>query len=545
MGLPQPILRNRTDRPSTNENLSGSCRQRLRDITPSEIMSKPILTFRRRWLLCTISGFLLAGKWLGQLMDPETRRLLFYGWVDFAVVMALLFGFGLAVAGFLHPIARASRGRSDRWLSPWFFFLAIQIVFNFSFTLWDRVLAHIPQWSQLLQVSIWAIGLALTGGGYAFSAMRGWATKGWRSLLVLSPILIIVPVQLAAADKWQNADDNPSRLGSIAGNNRAPIVILLFDTVGYDAVCTPDGQVRAQLANLAEFSKIATVYHQAKSAGDCTGISLPSIMLQEEVGNALFKTDATYWPSQNRPEIPLRVAAEFTNALPYRVKAEGGRSVYIGIYLPFKKMMPGAWDAAYVCSIYGAVLSPAESRWAASMWRHVLRYLRVSKDPISALARQLDIHVAMENDYWRATTQNITTTAQAYIRSCLSPGDLLFVHCPIPHSPFVFAADGTPNPLPREDVVGGYETQMEYADTVFGQWVDELKQAGQWEQAWVLMMADHANIHTRRGENWDYRLHVPLLVKAPGQTNRIDCHDPFRLVDLHAIPGFPAAADSP
>ena len=141
--------------------------------------------FLRRFLLCEISAFLLAGKWLGQLMDPETRWHLFYGWMDFAAVMALLFGCGLAVAVLLHLIAGASRGRSDRWLSPWFFFLAVQIVFNFSFTLWDWVLAHIPQWSQMLQIAIWSLGLALTAGGYVVPALRRWAEKGWRALVLL------------------------------------------------------------------------------------------------------------------------------------------------------------------------------------------------------------------------------------------------------------------------------------------------------------------------------------------------------------------------
>lgn len=509
------------------------------------IVKETVYPFPRRLLLCEISAFLLAGHLLGQLMIAETRRLLFFDWVDFLALMVLLLGCGLIAATFLHWGARTTKGRTDAWLSPWFYFLIIQILFNLAYKPWDILLKHVPQWIPIFYLLIWGTGLALTACGYWLPGMRRGATRGWRGLALLWPLLIIVPLQLATADKWQDANDDPHRLGSRTGNSHPPIVILLFDTVGYDAVCTPDGQVRAELPNLAGFSKTATVYHHAKSAGDCTGISLPSIMLQEEVGNPLFKTGAVSWPTQNRPDIPLRVASEFTNSLPDRVKAEGGRSMYIGFYLPFKQMMPEVWDAAYVCSFYGAVLSPAESRWAASMWHYVLRYLRVSKDPFSTVARRLNVHVAMENDYWRATTQNITATAQTFIRDCLSPGDLLFVHCSIPHSPFVFAADGTPNQLPRDDVVGGYEAQLEYADKVFGRWVNELKQTGKWDQAWVLMMADHANIHTRRGENWDYRLHVPLLVKAPGQTNRIDCHEPFRLVDLHTIPGFPTAAGPP
>jgi len=500
--------------------------------------------FLRRILLCEISAFLLAGKLLGQLMDPETRWFLFYGWVDFAVVMALLFGCGLAAAEFLHLIARASRGRSDRWLSPWFFFLAIQISFNFSFTLWDWVLAHIPQWSPWLQISIWSVGLALTAGGYAFPAMRGWATKGWRTLAFLWPLLFLVPLNLALAKKWENVSGDPCRLGFRSEGKGAPIVIFILDMVGYDNAFTGVGQIRNKLPHLKAFSEEATVFHQAQAAGGYTHISLPSLMLQDDVSEFLISpTGTTRWGLQNNSDAPLRPAGDFPRALPYRVRASGSRAFYFGYAFPYKQMMPGAWDEAYILPFYAVSLPKPTSRWASLLIQYWLRYVRVSKDPFAALVRARGLHLVLENQHWRAITQDIYSTSMQFIREALSPGDLLIVHCPIPHEPFVFAADGRPSQLPRDDVVGGYKAQLQYADQLLGDWIMALKQTGKWDHSWVLVTSDHG-IHQRDyGAHPEMKRHVPLLVKAPGQTSREDRRDPLRLVELDRIPGFSRAVD--
>ena len=506
-------------------------------------MSKTILTFRRRWLLCTISGFLLAGKWLGQLMDPETRWFLFYGWVDFAVVMALLFGCGLAAAEFLHLIARASRGRSDRWLSPWFFFLAIQISFNFSFTLWDWVLAHIPQWSPWLQISIWSVGLALTAGGYAFPAMRGWATKGWRTLAFLWPLLFLVPLNLALAKKWENVSGDPCRLGFRSEGKGAPIVIFILDMVGYDNIFTGAGLIRNHLPHLKAFSDGATVFHRAQSPGDWTDTSLPGLMLQEEVTLFSSTPDGARWGLQSDSTEPLRLAHEFPRSIPHRVHSAGGRSVYIGYTVPYKNLMPRVWDEAYIRPLYGVSLPEPAPRWASLLVYHWLRYVRVSKDPLAALVRRTNVHLALEHRHWRAITQDISAIGLRFIRENLSPGDLTIIHSPMPHEPYVFAADGSPSQLPRDEVVAGYQAQLRYADQILGDWITALKQTGKWDPSWVFVLSDHG-IHQRDyGAHPERKRHVPLMVKAPGQTTREDRHDPFRLVDLDRIPGFSRAVD--
>ena len=70
-----------------------------------------------------------------------------------------------------------------------------------------------------------------------------------------------------------------------------------------------------------------------------------------------------------------------------------------------------------------------------------------------------------------------------------------------------------------------------------------LKQTGKWDHSWVLVTSDHG-IHQRDyGAHPEMKRHVPLLVKAPGQTSREDRQDPIRLDELDRIPGFASAID--
>lgn len=476
-------------------------------------------------------------------MAPQTRWLLFYDWVDFSIVMALLFGYCLIIATVLHWIARRTYGRANVWLSPWFYFLVVQTVFNFSFSLWDWVLAHIPQWSQMLQIAIWSLGLALTAGGYAFPSMRRWADNGWRALALLWPLLFLVPLNLALAKKWENVSGDPCRLGFRSEGKGAPVVIFILDMVGYDNAFTGAGLIRNNLPHLKAFADGATVFHQAQSPGDWTDISLPGLMLQEEVTLFTATPDGARWGLQSDSAEPLRLAHEFPRSLPHRVHSAGGRSFYIGYTVPYKNLMPTAWDEAYILPFYGLSLPEPAPRWASKLVYHWLRYVRVSKDPIAALVRQTYVHLVLEHQHWRTITQDISAIGLRFIRENLSPGDLLIIHSPMPHEPYVFAADGSPSQLPRDDVAGGYQAQLQYADQLLGDWIMALKQTGKWDHSWVFVLSDHG-IHQRDyGAHPEMKRHVPLLVKAPGQTSREDRRDPIRLVELDRIPGFSRAVD--
>lgn len=132
----------------------------------------------------------------------------------------------------------------------------------------------------------------------------------------------------------------------------------------------------------------------------------------------------------------------------------------------------------------------------------------------------------------------VLAAGKRFVRDCLSPGDLVILHLTVPHPPIVFDAEGGPSRYGREDPAG-YADKLSYADRLFSELVDELKQAGQWDKSWVILMSDHGSHFKDWSSNPAEKRHVPFMAKAPGQAARRDLREPIRLADFERIPGFP------
>ncbi|MEO8382941.1 MAG: sulfatase-like hydrolase/transferase [Acidobacteriota bacterium] len=93
-----------------------------------------------------------------------------------------------------------------------------------------------------------------------------------------------------------------------------------------------------------------------------------------------------------------------------------------------------------------------------------------------------------------------------------------FLHLYEPHSPY------TP---PAAYAHGSaYDGEISYADAIVGRFLDELKRRGQYDPALIIVLSDHGEGLGEHGEQehgiFLYResIHVPLLVKLPGQQRR-------------------------
>ncbi len=116
---------------------------------------------------------------------------------------------------------------------------------------------------------------------------------------------------------------------------------------------------------------------------------------------------------------------------------------------------------------------------------------------------------------------------------------LEFMHYELPHSPYLLAPDGTIHPRSpssfyhslagNREVLEGlrndYEMQVEFVDHELGEFLDRLKQAGVYDQALVIVTADHgvswkpeAPGRVLSEANADMILPVPLFIKLPGQS---------------------------
>jgi hypothetical protein len=144
------------------------------------------------------------------------------------------------------------------------------------------------------------------------------------------------------------------------------------------------------------------------------------------------------------------------------------------------------------------------------------------------------------------------------------PGDkprLVFDHVMLPHIPWRLTGDGSAYTASRPAAgLGGigwsswgttvglqrHILQLQAADQLLGGYVDALRDAGTYDDALVIVTADHGACFDPRqpirgltDENYDQIMWTPLVVKAPGQSSgRIDDSD-VRSVDI-----LPTIADT-
>jgi arylsulfatase A-like enzyme len=90
----------------------------------------------------------------------------------------------------------------------------------------------------------------------------------------------------------------------------------------------------------------------------------------------------------------------------------------------------------------------------------------------------------------------------------------------------------------RDFLFGCYLNNMAYADHLLGGILDRLKDSGAYDDALIVVCADHGDAfgeHGAFGHNataYQEAVHVPLIVKLPGPRKGIEIPDPVSLVDL-------------
>jgi arylsulfatase A-like enzyme len=134
-----------------------------------------------------------------------------------------------------------------------------------------------------------------------------------------------------------------------------------------------------------------------------------------------------------------------------------------------------------------------------------------------------------------------------------------YYHFLPPHSPYytrkeffgTFAGDGyQPPEKPRHPFSGGkspeelllrrtdYDEYIRYVDVEFARLYDALERSGALENTWLVLTSDHGEIFERglsghgHSSLFDPVVHVPLLIFAPGQNERMDIEVNTSAVDM-------------
>ncbi len=138
---------------------------------------------------------------------------------------------------------------------------------------------------------------------------------------------------------------------------------------------------------------------------------------------------------------------------------------------------------------------------------------------------------------------------------------LEFMHHELPHSPYMLTPDGVIHPRSPssfypslagdgeviESLRGAYEMQVEFVDRELGEFLDRLKAAGVYDQALVIVTADHgvswkvdAPGRVLSEANADMIFAIPLFIKLPGQTKPAISNADVQSIDL--LPTIAAVA---
>lgn len=106
----------------------------------------------------------------------------------------------------------------------------------------------------------------------------------------------------------------------------------------------------------------------------------------------------------------------------------------------------------------------------------------------------------------------------------------------------------------REYLVGLYDSEIRHNDMQLGRLLDALEDEGRLDETLVVVTSDHGEAFLERGDPWighsrtvfDELIHVPLVVRWPGQTRAEVIDTPVSLVSLHpTVARESGLADSP
>ena len=497
------------------------------------------------WVGSEVAVWGLAMGFIQMLFNDLNRVFLFWTRADALLLTGMLLAGGTAVWAIVLLLRNAWRGRIARMAQPLFFFWLALVVANWFPHGRQSLERHFP-WltGTRYYLLVWGIGIALSALAAWRPAGRRFARNAWRSLAYAWMLPLFLAVGLYwVSDPQPPASQPPAALGHRKGAvGEPPVVFVVLDMVAAAEVVDDTGRVADDLPHLKSFAGTSTYHSETRAPGSQTLTSLPGICLQRAVGVPRMGKEGVEWPAiRTNGETEWLGTRSFPRAVPRCVRAGGGRSVMCSYYLPWMDWFPAecAWNAASTHCFYGAGRL-RDGRWRGLPGRAgtiLWQWTQASKTPLAGFLKWLDAWEPSIRRYYADLSDEVQKEGGDFLLHALSPGDFALLHQPLPHPPFAVDAEGRLVPHGK-NTAAAYRAQLRRADTLFGQWMDALRASGLWDDSWVILTSDHGlhDVFWSRDPDRHDKPHVPLWVKAPGQTvPRVDAA-PVRLDNLGALP---------
>jgi hypothetical protein len=338
---------------------------------------------------------------------------------------------------------------------------------------------------------------------------------------------------------------------------RGPVVLVVLDEFPVSTIMRPDGTVNAsRYPNFAELAAGSTWFRNASSLHPMTSISVPSILTgsQPEPGDLPTAHDhpesfltllGDRYPINSYESVTDMVPPELAPAsLPQgsvHAALRDGTVVYGHQVLP-SGLADGLPSVDHSWGGFGSDVGPSDAEAPDTIEQSVA----VGDDGYGRW-HSLD-------PFDRSPLGQFRIMGQTMSQVSADPS-VTFVHVALPHFPWTLTPWGVrltqfPHQMLDDPEAPGYESsavlryqlhalQVGAADAAVGQMIDQLRSAGAWEDALVVVTSDHGTSllppdfgRKVTRNNREEVLRTPLFIKAPGQTEGEVRDDPALTIDV-------------
>ncbi len=468
-------------------------------------------TTRNPALVSAWLGFALAALFLYPLAVALDSDIFYMQWqrrdtAETAVALALLsILFGALVFALWRRAGRAATvGLSLVAAVPLASFLA-GLVRQLGF---DDALIALGDSPLLLPAAATAAALAIVITFLRWpDAFGRWLRRGLLAISLVSLVVVQTLVNAASYDApVVEVQRDPSAGTGAAGC--ASVVALLFDELSF-AYLYDGGEVRAEYPAIRRLSAAATNYMAVRAPADETLVALPGYLAGRSVRQVRVEELDLMELDEDGTLVPF--SSTEASGLFATARRSGYRTEIAGYYLPYCSLLGDLVDVCQSFSFYNASgvtdrFSPVNPIMTTLiMWPRQFPFGLMKNRPFARLQRGLVEKLS-------AFARRPLVGTQPILR---------FVHFSVPHLPFVFDEEGyNPpfNPL-RTSPDDAYRRQLRYVDRLVGDVVMGMERDGTFAASTVAVLADHG--YRFGGQEHD-KLHIPFIVKEPGQTVRTD-----------------------
>ncbi len=384
--------------------------------------------------------------------------------------------------------------------------------------------------------NLWAVLVALGIAVGLFAVFR-WIEGVLVVFAVALPVALLLFVSTSATARLIWTDPDSAVTSSVEVTRPAPLVLITLDEFPVASIMDEDGTVNEALfPSFARLADEGTWYRNALSNSIATTQSVPAILTgrlgSKELGPSSVDYPENLFTLLNGT-YEMHVIEWVTELCPSDVCPE------------FAGRAPGRFASLLLDAgvVYGHLTLPPAARERLpsidNTWGGFLGQVEPLPSVLDVEVPGLPVPPGGVRSAWVSYLQRIINGIDRN-----SPPTLHFAHLQAPHVPWNINPSGTHYERPEEyteveGVVNGYWQddprpallgfqrhlyQLGFLDTMLGRLFDRLEDVGLWDEAMVVVVADHgASFVPGQHRRWPYEdnrddlYRVPLFVKYPGQ----------------------------